>query len=1032
MPQNQNALVQSTSLPIPKLLEAISVKIKCHSDADNATVNGTGTLFSDGQEYYVMTAAHCLCRSNGQRFEQKEVSFSFPHHENWPAFSYVEEVRFLPEDNKDFAVLKVSFRPSNDNFTQYDRIRFLNDDYANISRIYGYTKTYETGRSFKMEWQADELYSVNENITAQGKDLEGMMKGASGAGLMHQEEDYLYCVGYVKSTFDNFYYLDDVKVHKVKDLGVSGCLGSSISAFSDSSIVVVSNNNAQINYQEAWSKAYNSFTSEKKLKDGEREKLISDSIDEILKAKKEFPLPKSVYIQENVTNYLLRKNGKWTDEETRLFLLSLSDRCLWPALFGEIKQAPDDLSNKKECMPLLKRQLSLLYGIKLESELLELNTDEGKYEQIMRAAFSLDFDRMHELINTWDCSAEWLAKKALLLNMFEKDDELISSLENQLKDVEASEVIFIKTLIANLVNNDFISKHKYHKFWRSGLDSPGEFIGGMVDRIDKEKKQPHIFGVHSTAIISPQDIVSFPESLRLLQYLIDTGLTTQYGIYNVVSKEQWMKAFRHLYHLVPLPTVYYTIQYFDEKLCRWAGQIIAFNDEPSYNEKRGEVLCNLLRCLKATHFPNGFWMGIYSLSKELYCSVSEDVWYADFNASVLDMFCNVAEVKNISTSDAIYKNMSSAISCIRNLYRRREVFLALVAKMNENAHIVSSLICNSLWIDQEFVKDENVQSCINHIIDDYPIKHCYDVLYELNRVSVLSEDQRNRIDSKIVAEPMDFASRDIVALINISYLAFSDHAINKIKETVLAGDIWNCGITGSTYTDPNAYHIEMFSKNIRWSVSGWKTIAENMLKNISIIEEHDKERKASNYFNVAHMELLTEMRLFCVNIHDSEGYDIEYVTKQIDEILADRRGFDSISEAICSDDYNTVVQGLNMLNVLLKVDGFDAHIDEIAMVLSHAIMKHNVAPGRCIEFLAYMMHQYRELMIQHFSVQLILLLKNYCEYDYEALNLNVPVTNHHLSLIAFRMKPDFDEQTVLEYWISDEVVNRFGCFGELY
>ena len=62
---------------------------------------------------------------------------------------------------------------------------------------------------------------------------------------------------------------------------------------------------------------------------------------------------------------------------------------------------------------------------------------------------------------------------------------------------------------------------------------------------------------------------------------------------------------------------------------------------------------------------------------------------------------------------------------------------------------------------------------------------------------------------------------------------------------------------------------------------------------------------------------------------------------------------------------------------------------------------------------------------------LLCLLKNFVDYDFEKMNFRVPVVNHHLSLIAHHMKPEFENTGQVRYWTSDEVVNRFGGVDEI-
>ena len=77
------------------------------------------------------------------------------------------------------------------------------------------------------------------------------------------------------------------------------------------------------------------------------------------------------------------------------------------------------------------------------------------------------------------------------------------------------------------------------------------------------------------------------------------------------------------------------------------------------------------------------------------------------------------------------------------------------------------------------------------------------------------------------------------------------------------------------------------------------------------------------------------------------------------------------------------------------------------------------------------MQRYPVEMKENFGDLLLCLLKNYSDYDFEKMNFRVPVVNHRLSLIAHRMKPEYERASQVRYWTSPEVINRFGGLDEM-
>ena len=371
--------------------------------------------------------------------------------------------------------------------------------------------------------------------------------------------------------------------------------------------------------------------------------------------------------QERVISILLRKGEQWNFCERRAFIYALQDRGLWPTLYGELTNT-GNLNEIPELKYMMLRASTFACGLTDGAYVLDESTDEGMYELILREAYKFEFDKMYELINAWNASESWAAKKALLVNFFREDKDCLIPVKIFIENREnpASER-FVASLIYNVTSQIIPQPYKYTEYWKEGVEAPSDIMSYIASHIDKEKVQPKIFGVHSTQILGGQDITSFPESIRLLQYLVNTGLTTRFGIYNIVNIEHWMKAFRHLIHFIPYPTIYYTLQYSDEKTVRWAGQMIAFSDDVFFIDVRPSLLISLLKSLRMEHVPRYLKMGLYYLTQELYMSVPEDMWYDEFKQSVLYYFADEIDAKNVSTSDAIYKNLFYAIQCIKRL-----------------------------------------------------------------------------------------------------------------------------------------------------------------------------------------------------------------------------------------------------------------------------------------------------------------------------------------------------------------------------
>ena len=212
---------------------------------------------------------------------------------------------------------------------------------------------------------------------------------------------------------------------------------------------------------------------------------------------------------------------------------------------------------------------------------LETNDDQSYYEQILRHAFTLDFTSVKKMVSVWNAKGFWKARKALFFSLFEKNDTVLKELNGYLKDTEddiANEK-FIATTIYNVIKNDFYDRKSYEQFTKIGLEGISTILAYIADNIDKRQKKVSAYGIHQRLLIGGEDVVSVPESLRLLRSIIDAGLLTSFKFTNFVSQENWMKVVKHLFTSMPYPILFYTLMYTDEKLLKRVGQEYAYTDD---------------------------------------------------------------------------------------------------------------------------------------------------------------------------------------------------------------------------------------------------------------------------------------------------------------------------------------------------------------------------------------------------------------------------------------------------------------------
>lgn len=188
-----------------------SVKIQC-GNSDNG---GTGTIISDGNRYYVMTAAHCVSKGQNEFYQPEDITLiSYAHNTTTSIKVLRIDDRSRVEDDLDYALLEIE-KPDWD-FDYFNKVKrcdeIVNED---CFFFYGYGgpnqdchgRTYQITRKGQNQW-----HLIDENIASQSQPAMNLMKGNSGAGVFFQRMGIYYCIGYVKCLYDEEGSYNDIIV----------------------------------------------------------------------------------------------------------------------------------------------------------------------------------------------------------------------------------------------------------------------------------------------------------------------------------------------------------------------------------------------------------------------------------------------------------------------------------------------------------------------------------------------------------------------------------------------------------------------------------------------------------------------------------------------------------------------------------------------------------------------------------------------------------------------------------------------------
>lgn len=1014
-----------TEQPAIDDLKLLSVKISKRTSEAATELLGTGTIVCDGVDFYVITAAHCFRDENGQQNCLKDdVVLTLYNDQYKPTNLDVKRLE-LSDTDKDTAIISIKTPPEGYGY-YLETLKLLGKELDGDGYVFAYTGKSPEGRLFTYKRVNTNVWANQDNIKEKGEDFYKTVKGSSGGGMLVRARDQIYCMGFIRSTFDKESTLAEVKVQPLNLFKTKwgNAFFSTIEDAIGESQFENSGNKLQQECAIVWRKIYDAIS---------RQEDLDELLVDVKAIRKQYSIPKNTKPQNDVMSLLLRLQEPWTEKYQDIFLMAMEDQGLWLSIYGDnIPAITNGISNRPLAKKLEERAITLTKNPCFGGQMIGINDDQTYYEQMLRFAYALDFTNMKKMVMRWDAKGFWVARKALFANLFDKNTEALTALNEYLKDIEdnVQNEKFIATVVYNVVNGDYTDRKSYELFLNNGLEGISSILAYIADHIEKHQDKITVYGIHQRYIIGGEDTESIPEAMRLLRSIIDAGILPNFKFTYFVSQTNWLKVVKQLFTLMPYPILFYTLMYTDEKLLKRVGQEYAYTDDKDVIMVLPDIQLRMLNAIGNMDTPK-IYQGLYLISAELYVALSEDIWYDRYKDNVLSFFCQEQIVKNVYFNDPIYVNVRKGMQQVQNTLRRIEIFKMLTSALQYNSNIINILIHDCFFVDENLMKNGEFLALLMNVIKNNPINHTYMIVSKFGGQKETAEKLWDIIDEILVRDELDFGSNTCNAICMLSGVVRDESIRTKMKELLLKKDIWNSGITDTHYTNPQPIGLEKVDASIGWTVADWVIIKTNMLTNLALIKGvRNKHKDIYQHFGRQYITLLFQMSYFIKNIQNVEGCEVQDVKDQIEEMLQELRGFKNVTAELSSSDYDTVADGIWYLRDRFVNEGLECCKMEIQLLIHRIQMQVPTALEYCVCLLSDMVEHNTKEMTDCFGDSLLEVVKKYAEeFEYETLFVNKASMFKWMKRIAKGIAPVFGEEIAVKYWLEDEKVNRFNFIG---
>ncbi|MEE3416554.1 MAG: hypothetical protein VZR53_14430 [Prevotella sp.] len=766
---------------------------------------------------------------------------------------------------------------------------------------------------------------------------------------------------------------------------------------------IIKSKSSFFEYRQLWDNILNSKDLSKK------------EIENIKKKREKCRFSKVIFPQEYFVQRLMTKEPL-TENKAFLFALAVKDIGQIPSYYVNYHKEDEELSKQPIWIQLIEREKTLHGSMET---MVEIEENWAIYEQILRYLFNLDFAKSKELLCNWDAINYWLQNKVMRMAVYEdqyKEAQKILD-ETIKKEKNPSEKLY-EVILANFISHTWPQPYSTDNYWRYGLDGQGDMLSFMMSSLRDKKQKPKRRGWIGSTWNIGSNHGDYVKSLRILQFIIDSGIYVSLPGYIMFDIANWYVVFQNLFEYFPYPCFFYSIQYNDRDVQRRIGEDYAYNEKlQKFNE---DILIKSLNAIGKDETPMYFKTGILNVTATMYIAVDEELWFEIFKKSVFKTF--LQRLQDAKDSDELVFNVKFALGSIRNPDNIYWAFQQLIARYSMNDGIVSGIIVNNLLIQyiQKKVKINDILLFPNVLS-----RKTLFLLNTLNNEGFLSDEFISSFCKIIHGTDVLDIPRDRVALFQLFNLTKNDkQSVEKIKHCFLSMNIWHCGILNDKefgWTEPMYIRLNLLNDKIIWTDDEFDIIKDNLIKNVSLYDKAHKSLHEDTFIKSIQVLYLSDMIKFIDGLEPNRRESLLSCREIIEKLLLDRTEYADNIDLMMSEQSADVDRAMGNIYEGIVHNGIEKYRDDIDFLIDRAIMKKPVALTRnlrCVKFIC------EQIIHFGYAKKLLKLLSVYEDSEsWHALDLRYAF--NYLHFIAKALKQSGETDKVIDFWIENTFVNRF-------
>lgn len=601
---------------------------------------------------------------------------------------------------------------------------------------------------------------------------------------------------------------------------------------------------------------------------------------------------------------------------------------------------------------------------------LESAEDPYIYEQLLHFFFNLDFEAVKKIYDDWKPSdGMWKARKAavgFILNENISDKTYDTLLHDEHSYPNVQEYYHALRLLPSLrgrwtkgndgrytISEDIQDIKKSIETQNPDIVDFHEIKKRLEDELMKGRNEIKTYGDSSETYHFGTYNVGVVNSVKLLQLLLESGMTTSAHNTIFVAKDVWQKICHNLFEDYPYPCLFFTLSYgAEKKLVVRVAQEYAYSS--ALQSALPAMLRMMLKALQTDSLPDNIRQGIYLFAPQLMNAVPVSKWQREFIRfwRSLNLKTMVSDVMMVR--DGLYDFLVKGVGMCKD----RQFRLGIV-RWCLDAGIEADDFHNSLLIaatgDDMVLSAKDKLKCWN-LLENASGPAQYYMVLNLKKYC----DVKRMAEGFAALSDHELSSNPILlkGVAGLAEMSGNSLLKDKVREISLNSKfLWNTGISQKSISPGPWLDINGIQKNVGFDEEHVSLTYEKLRKALEDIKEAMMKNIFSRVFDFSSSftSILLDMYRFVSHnrtaVKEAEAVLVDIMTCY--EHLAGGK----LTQLLLSKDQKKIHNGLDQLMYMSMENGFDPFRNEFMVIFNRLLLMNPSALDRCMLFSSWILDE---------------------------------------------------------------------------